>query len=627
MQSEHGAAPIALENLGDWQNLYPDLAKVHQTCGKIDGEVVDIQATFKLEEMPAKSHLGIQVFVDVAHTAGYSKWRYSSRFYSSTGKAVYHCSNDIKPCSIRESSKVRLEIPLESKWWVNVFWRFSRQRNAAIAQGTQEALQQEERRTRHELQGISISQEIFATDAFGCERRLMTLLWRFDQTVGNEVATTVWRKVIQHHTRHAPSSPKLEDYEDVHVNNSLLMEIIPADNSTEDLLFPSIEDAQVRQGQALEWLTQPCEDMERYRGAVGDDLFNLSQTHQVAHSQESRYDDNPIDPTKALVSQSFESTAWEPVSRDYAGTYEEPPCDYQDSLAMNDNTSNRPGTKHTVGENPLYISHPTDPQLENFSGGEIRLQYGLSEEQLEQHVDHSSQGHELRDLGLEHSHEDLHAILGFQQQPHELVLDPAFSDPNHAINNIYHYPTLESNFDDNKPDLKHQSLPSEIPDYHSPNHHDEYQPPAVEHSQILPSQPELHDTHSESSISHSQSARPELTTSSHHNELILSSQQDDTGQTQVIDSLTFEDDWDPHLVPHLFDGPDFHATALEILGTEIALPDTHDYQAIGFHAPEARDPRDDEHARVLGEVGVDVGVDEAKDWVLVKGLDGLDGQP
>ena len=624
MQSEHGAAPISLEDLHDWQTLFPDLAKVHQTCDKIDGELIDIQATFKLEEMPAKSHLGIQVFVDVAHTTGYSKWRYSSRFYSSTGKAVYHCSNDVKPAPIRGSSKIRLEIPLESKWWVNVLWRFSRQRSAAVAQGTVEALQHEERRTQRELQGISISQEIFATDTFGCERRLMTLLWRFDQTIANEVATTVWRKVIQHHTRHAPSSPKLEEYEATHSNNSFLMQAIPPYDGKQDLPFPSVENTLAKPGHELEWLDQP--NMERYSAVMDDDLFNFDQSHQVARSQESHYTSDAIESTEAIATQSFEVATWEHASCDYAIAYDEPSYNYQDHLPSNNNTSDQLGTEHAIGEHRLYQRHTTDYRLEDFTGGEIRLQYGLAENQLEQHINHSGHGPELHELGLEHSHENLHAILDSQQQPHEPVLDPAFSDPNHAINSIYPYPpTLESNFHRDKPDLEHPSYPTEHSEYHSPTTHDEYQPPAVEHSQILPSQPELHDNQSESSISQSHSAVTELTASSHHNELIHSSQHEHTAQTQAINSLHFEDDWDPNLVPHLFDGPEFHAAALEILGTEIALPDTRDYQAIELHTSRAQDRPDDEHARVLGEVDVDITADEAKDWVLVKGLDGLDG--
>ena len=626
MQNEHGAAPITLEDLHEWQELYPDLAKVHQTCGKIDGELIAIQATFKLEEMPAKSHLGIQVFLDVAHTAGYSMWKYSSRFYNSSGKVIYLCSNDLRSSAIRGSSRIRLEIPLESKWWVNVLWKFSRQRSTAIAQGTSEALQLEERRTRRELQGISISQEIFATDAFGCERRLTTLLWRFDQIVGSEVATTVWRKVIQHDFWHAPSSPKVEEYEDLHANDPRLMETIPAQHDEKNLLLSSVENAQGRQEQQLEWFNQTNDPVEQGRLELQDDLFNINQTHQLAHSQESQYVDDTVGTTETPGSQPFDGTIWEHAPCAYPTTYEDQPYDYQTPPILTESVPNHPVTEHTVEEHCIYEDQASNHRFENFTGGEICLQYGLDESHLhlKPHLEHPGEGLELHDLGLAHSHGNLHILLGNQEHAHELVLDPAFNDPNHAINNIYNYPTPKNSLESSR-FLEQHSFPPKVPEIHSPNQQEEYQPPAVNHSQILPSQPDLHDNQSESSISQSHSAVTELSIPSQSNELMFPSQSDPKDQAQAIDSLHFEDDWDPNLVPHLFDGPDFHAAVLEILGTEIALPETQDFHAIGFHTQEPQDSRDYEHAQVLGEIGVDIGVDEAKDWVLVKGLDGLDG--
>ena len=607
MQSESGAAPIILEDLRDWQSLYPDLAEVHQKHGKIDGEVVHVQANFKLEEMPAKSHLGIQVFVDLAHTQGYTTWRYSSRFYSSVGKAVYTCANDLKPSPIHGSSKVRLEIPLESKWWVNVLWRFSRQRSAAIAQGTLESLQQEERRIRRELQGMSISQEIFATDVFGCERRLTTLLWRFDQTVGEEAATTVWRKVVQHQFRHATSTPKVEEYDNFPVNAVLPMETTAADSGGTAVLLPSTEDVQSQLGRELEWFGQSNSVVQ----CTEDDVFNITHTRQLLHSQEKQFTDNTNDTTEVSTSQSLENIIWEPTSCGYALPYDKPPYDYQADLVFDEGALDHPGTGHSTDQHHTYESQTANHQMEDFTGGEICLQYGLDDPQpdLESRVgNHSCHGDStLQGFGPENPHGVLNTMMESQQQPDELILDPAFSDPNHAINHLYHYPAL----DDHNIELERPALPAGGPEHQSPEQPDQYQLQPVEHSQILASQPEANDQISEGSASQPQSVGDELT---------IPSQHDQTPQSQqTVESLHFEDDWDPNLVPHLFDGTDFHTAALEILGTEIVLPDAEDCHALEYHLHG--DSQQDEQARVLGEIGVDIGVDEAKDWVLVKSLD------
>ena len=624
MQSESGAPSITLDDLQGWQSLYPDLANVHQEHGKLDGEVIHVQANFKLEEMPTRSHLGIQVFIDIAHTEGYTRWRYSSRFYtlagkpfnfedSSDGQPVYILARELRPSPIIGSSKVRLEIPLESKWWVRELARFSHRRSAALAQGTLEFLQQEERRIRRELRGISISQEIFATDVFGCERRLTTLLWRFDQTTGEVAATTVWRKVIQHQFRHATPSPKIQEYENFSTNALLPMDTMTADDPGTEVLLQSIEGTQSRSGQELEWLGQ-SDNMAQARLQTGDEMFNIAHMHQGFHLEENQLADTTNGTTGALTSQSIENAVWEPTSCNYVIDYDKLPCDYHDPVAPNENHIDQAGTGHTAEEHGIYQSQNTNHELEDFTGGEICLRYDLDNGQpnLELQADQPSQGDPgLHDLGLESSHGLFHNIMEHQHHSDELVLDPAFNDPNHAINNPYHY----SNLDQNNIQSEHP-FPMGHPEYQSPAQQDQYEPPAVEHSRILASQPEAtepepNDQNSEHSMSQPQSIGETPS---------LPSQQDHTPHSQGVESLHFEDNWDPNLVPHLFDGTDFHAAALEILGTEIILPDAPGCGVLGYHVHE--DEQGHEHARVLGEIEVDIGVEEAKDWVLVKGLDG-----
>lgn len=203
-QSDISASSMILEDLRHWRTTYPHLSSLHQE-GQLNGtELILLEANFELMNAfpPRRSKLGIHLDVDLAHTRGYSNFRYSSNFYQTgTPDPMHSCGDLLRYTHMHRDDTVRLEIPLESRWWVMLFHKITERRFAEKATGDPQAIQADEEQTRQYLREMSIMQEVFATpDGDSSPQRVAILLWKFRQTRPGETATTTWRKL------HAPPS-------------------------------------------------------------------------------------------------------------------------------------------------------------------------------------------------------------------------------------------------------------------------------------------------------------------------------------------------------------------------------------------------------------------------------------
>ena len=204
IQSEISSSSMALEDIRHWRSSYPHLGSLHQE-GQLSGaQLILLESNFDLMNgfPPRGSKLGIRFYVDLAHTRGYRNFKYFSNFYQTgTSDPMFSCGDGLKYSHIHGDDTVRLEIPLESKWWVMLFHKITERRFAEEASGDPQAVQADEEQTRQNLREMSIMQEVFATpDGASSPQRVAILLWKFRQTRPGEAATTTWRKL------HAPPS-------------------------------------------------------------------------------------------------------------------------------------------------------------------------------------------------------------------------------------------------------------------------------------------------------------------------------------------------------------------------------------------------------------------------------------
>lgn len=203
-QSEISTSSMVLEDVRHWRSAYPHLSTLHQD-GQLDGtQLILLEANFDLMNAfpPRGSKLGIRLDADMAYTRGYHNFTFVSNFYQTgTPDPMHSCGDGLKYTHITRDDTVRLEIPLESKWWVMLFHKITERKFAEEATGDAQAIQADAEQSRQYLREMSITQEVFATpDGGSSPQRVAILLWKFRQTRPGETATTTWRKL------HAPPS-------------------------------------------------------------------------------------------------------------------------------------------------------------------------------------------------------------------------------------------------------------------------------------------------------------------------------------------------------------------------------------------------------------------------------------
>ncbi|KAL9610268.1 MAG: hypothetical protein Q9167_005013 [Letrouitia subvulpina] len=208
-QSDIGAPLKALDEVREWRELYPCLASYEQQ-GLLDSEVVLVEANLNLlEELPpTRSALSIHLFADIARSGDRGNWRSKTIFYESKGNQVdvkkfYEAKGvrktypweNLECFYIPHTDDVRLEIPLQSRWWVDLFCNITMRKKQVMSDPSWEAL--EEEWSSQYLQEMSVMQEIWTgssdTDMPAC--RVAILLWKFSQTRCGETGITTWRKV------------------------------------------------------------------------------------------------------------------------------------------------------------------------------------------------------------------------------------------------------------------------------------------------------------------------------------------------------------------------------------------------------------------------------------------------
>ena len=186
-ESEHGARPKKLEEMSDWKSLFPELhRKLHVAKGSIE-EIILLEANFDLEdiETAGRSRLGVHFFAYL-HSLGVSRdWRNDTTFYEG-GKKVKSVSH---PVTMEEigSSTTCAELSLDSTWWVTVFSQIYARRKQDD--------QSMEADVQHSFERMTAMQEIYPLSEPASHPK-MIFLWLFRQAKPDQSGTTTWRRII-----------------------------------------------------------------------------------------------------------------------------------------------------------------------------------------------------------------------------------------------------------------------------------------------------------------------------------------------------------------------------------------------------------------------------------------------
>jgi len=205
-------AATPLEHIPNWRSLYPDLAPISEDA-EFDGNLVFMESKLDLmtDSPPTGSRLGIDFFARIANGSAYEVWDYTTVFYEK-GRCVHDCSGELR-FNVEGSSEcvgtTKLEMSLESSWWVKFFFKASERRRVREARGDLNGLQQVDETTRQSLKEMTIMQEIWASSYAKKlpRKRVAVLLWKFRQVRPGEAATTRWRNLIPPPPRITTNSP------------------------------------------------------------------------------------------------------------------------------------------------------------------------------------------------------------------------------------------------------------------------------------------------------------------------------------------------------------------------------------------------------------------------------------
>ncbi|KAL8811670.1 MAG: hypothetical protein Q9200_001606 [Gallowayella weberi] len=220
-QTEIGAAPQALEEISDWRVSFPLLEDYH-VRSQLDSDIILIKSNIDLlNDYPEpKSTLSIRFRVNISGATGNDQWFIKTNYYKNNGQPVdmdkFCEKNNLSKTSSWDTPTVlrtpgnpsiQLEIPLQSKWWVQLFTNMAARKYGRSHDPY--LLQQEEDWSRRYLQEMSIMQElrVRSENAGASTKRVAIILWKFSQSPHGEAATTTWRKLKPPPQRFKVNSP------------------------------------------------------------------------------------------------------------------------------------------------------------------------------------------------------------------------------------------------------------------------------------------------------------------------------------------------------------------------------------------------------------------------------------
>ncbi|KAL8943359.1 MAG: hypothetical protein Q9216_001134 [Gyalolechia sp. 2 TL-2023] len=229
-QTETAARSRGLEEIRNWHTSFPVLESYFDQ-GPLDTDVILIESTLDLlsEYPPKNSSLSIRFMVNMTGVSGHERWSTRADYYETNGQPVdmrrfYEMNNIPRPSPWdtpnifrgSENSDVKLEIPLQSAWWVQLFTKMAARKQEM--KHDPYLSQHEDEWSRRYLQEMSVMQELWVNPGLdgASDSRVAIILWKFLQTRPGEAGTTTWRKLrppperIKIHSPNQSPAPPLQ---------------------------------------------------------------------------------------------------------------------------------------------------------------------------------------------------------------------------------------------------------------------------------------------------------------------------------------------------------------------------------------------------------------------------------
>ncbi|KAL9030520.1 MAG: hypothetical protein Q9196_001366 [Gyalolechia fulgens] len=208
-QTEAAARSRGLEEIRNWHISFPLLEKYYDQ-GQLDTDVILIESTLDLlsEYPPKNSTLSIRFMVNMTGVSGHERWSTRADYYENNGQPVnmrrfyeMHHLPRASPWDTpnifqgSENSDIKLEVPLQSAWWVQLFTRMAARKQEM--KHDPYLSHQEDEWSRRYLQEMSVMQELWVNPGLdgASDSRAAIILWKFLQARPGEAGTTTWRKV------------------------------------------------------------------------------------------------------------------------------------------------------------------------------------------------------------------------------------------------------------------------------------------------------------------------------------------------------------------------------------------------------------------------------------------------
>jgi hypothetical protein len=398
IQSELGAPPQALDDVRDWRTMFPQLA-AYRGSGDAECPMFLFETQLNLmNRYPGGScKLGAEFFIDFTHGTAFTEWCSLTRFYEDNGSEIdlskYGASNvppnspydEIGCQEVQQMTDMRLEIPMKSKWWAQLFSDLMVEaRRAAV--GNPQIVKEEDQRTRQYLREMSVMQELWATsrNPGSQPQRMAILLWRFDQTRNREAPTTSWRPIVPPVSPFQVQSPSPSMLQVPHALDSNLEDPMaphlthpyPDFYNPQPSIFVDTSETLLALGQSegsspgtpqTDYRSFPSSTSTSFPSSISNSTYGIHQSQELSRdSQDSGY---PVFGTF----DSQDSTYVAAHSQESYGSQDNI-YHSQDSLY---HTVTTPLYEYPVHEYPAPRHDPPEEvtAIHDFTGGEIQLLY------------------------------------------------------------------------------------------------------------------------------------------------------------------------------------------------------------------------------------------------------------
>lgn len=404
IQSETPSAPKVLSDVSNWHEMYPALA-IYLDRGQIDCPVYLFDTHLSLPDKADTSCLlGTQLSMEFHQGADFVGWHQQNGCLVDFAKI----GKDLEPLDLLNSEVMGTDnctlsnVGFKSEWWSRVLTPLIIKKEEVAKSRDPTLIREEEECANREVQGLSGMQEIWATHRASKRgpQRMAILLWRFSTAKRGERGTTSWRQVLPPFSAYDIQSPHPPSEKPPMTLDTTLEASLPFDThqNSQPSIFsgcptgdlstaPLSEASSLSMTPTLESRSFPSSTSTSIPSAASssnyplfpsqDSSFQLQDSAYPAlggfDSQSSGYS---LYEHQEVVETSHESFESQEFANDSQESYQSQEVIYHSQESL------YPQAPDELYEYPYHIVEPpfTAPSSQDFTGGEIHLSYGETED-------------------------------------------------------------------------------------------------------------------------------------------------------------------------------------------------------------------------------------------------------